>query len=132
MDDSKSNKDDSIVQSDGAVLNETEQNKAKENNEKHGRKRKRLFYGMIRRQMEFYLGDANLSKDRFINKLLATSECKYRDYALPFNKSVVSNIFSYTNIHFSRNFFDWLHFTRRYPIGYIPQIQQNQRAHYIC
>lgn len=80
MDDSGAFKDDSIVDdSDGPELTEPEK-KIKEQNERHYRKRKRLFYCMIRRQMEFYFGDANLSKDRFINKLLAVSECKYHDY----------------------------------------------------
>lgn len=40
------------------------------------RKRKKQYYNRIRHQMEFYFGDANLSKDRFINKLLAVNPCK--------------------------------------------------------
>lgn len=41
------------------------------------RKRKKHFFTRIRTQMEFYFGDANLSKDRFLNKLLAENECEY-------------------------------------------------------
>lgn len=40
------------------------------------RKRKKQYYNRIRQQMEFYFGDANLSKDRFLNKLLAVNPCK--------------------------------------------------------
>lgn len=40
------------------------------------RKRKKQYYNRIRHQMEFYFGDANLSKDRFLNKLLAVNPCK--------------------------------------------------------
>lgn len=40
------------------------------------RKRKKNFFNKIRTQMEFYFGDANLSKDRFLNKLLAENDCK--------------------------------------------------------
>lgn len=40
------------------------------------RKRKKQYFNAIRQQMEFYFGDANLSKDRFLNKLLATDPCK--------------------------------------------------------
>lgn len=42
----------------------------------HIRKRKKQYYNRIRQQMEFYFGDANLSKDRFLNKLLAVNSCK--------------------------------------------------------
>lgn len=42
-----------------------------------GRKRKKQYYNTIRKQMEFYFGDANLSKDRFLNKLIATDPCKF-------------------------------------------------------
>lgn len=43
---------------------------------KHHRKRKKQFYNAIRNQMEFYFGDANLSKDRFLKKLIAEDPCK--------------------------------------------------------
>lgn len=48
----------------------------KEEGKAHSRKRKKQYYNRIRHQMEFYFGDANLSKDRFLNKLLAINECK--------------------------------------------------------
>lgn len=40
------------------------------------RKRKKQYYNRIRQQLEFYFGDANLSKDRFLNKLLVKNPCK--------------------------------------------------------
>lgn len=40
------------------------------------RKRKKQFYNTIRNQMEFYFSDANLSKDRFLKKLIAEDPCK--------------------------------------------------------
>lgn len=44
------------------------------------RPRKKRFYHSIREQVEFYLGDVNLSKDRFFAKLLEESPCTYRIY----------------------------------------------------
>lgn len=41
-----------------------------------GRKRKKQYYKTIRQQMEFYFGDANLSKDRFLNQMIAADPCK--------------------------------------------------------
>lgn len=43
----------------------------------HVRKRKKQYYKRIRQQMEFYFGDSNLSKDRYLNKLIATNPCTY-------------------------------------------------------
>lgn len=43
---------------------------------KSDRQRKKRFYNSIRQQIEFYLGDVNLSKDRFFSKLLEESPCK--------------------------------------------------------
>lgn len=40
------------------------------------RKRKKHFYNAIRQQMEFYFGDANLSKDRFLKQLIDQDPCK--------------------------------------------------------
>lgn len=40
------------------------------------RKRKKHFYNAIRQQMEFYFGDANLSKDRFLKRLIDQDPCK--------------------------------------------------------
>lgn len=42
-----------------------------------GRKRKRHLYNAIRTQMEFYFGDANLSKDRFLRKYVEQDPCKF-------------------------------------------------------
>lgn len=38
---------------------------------KKPRKRKKQMYNEIRQQMEFYFSDANLSKDRYLKKLIA-------------------------------------------------------------
>lgn len=54
--------------------NQTDVNK--EGGKVYPRKRKKQYYNRIRHQMEFYFGDANLSKDRFLNKLLAVNPCK--------------------------------------------------------
>lgn len=43
-----------------------------------GRKRKKQYYKTIRQQMEFYFGDANLSKDRFLTKMIAADPCKLK------------------------------------------------------
>lgn len=43
----------------------------------HVRKRKKQYYKRIRQQMEFYFGDSNLSKDRYLNKLIAINPCTY-------------------------------------------------------
>lgn len=42
---------------------------------KKPRKRKKQIYNLIRLQMEFYFSDANLSKDRFLKKLIAEDPC---------------------------------------------------------
>lgn len=42
----------------------------------HHRKRKKQYFNTIRQQMEFYFSDANLTKDRFLKKLLATDPCE--------------------------------------------------------
>ena len=44
---------------------------------KKPRKRHRELYANILKQMEFYFGDANLSKDRFLAKLIAEDPCEY-------------------------------------------------------
>jgi La-related protein 7 len=41
------------------------------------RRRKKQLYKAIRKQMEFYFSDANLTKDRFLGKLIAGDPCKY-------------------------------------------------------
>lgn len=40
------------------------------------RKRKKLLYADLKKQMEFYLSDANLRKDRFFGHLMQTAKCK--------------------------------------------------------
>jgi len=40
------------------------------------RKRKKQLYTDLKKQMEFYLSDANLRKDRYFGHLMQTSQCK--------------------------------------------------------
>lgn len=40
------------------------------------KKHKKQLYGDLRKQMEFYLSDANLRKDRYFGHLMQTSQCK--------------------------------------------------------
>lgn len=41
------------------------------------RHRKKQHYLSILKQMEFYFGDANLSKDRFLGTLIKNDPCKF-------------------------------------------------------
>jgi La-related protein 7 len=41
------------------------------------RHRKKQLYNAIRKQMEFYFSDANLTKDRFLGNLISEDPCKY-------------------------------------------------------
>lgn len=41
------------------------------------KKRKKQLYADLRKQMEFYLSDANLRKDRYFGHLIQTTKCKY-------------------------------------------------------
>lgn len=41
------------------------------------KKRKKQLYVDLRKQMEFYLSDANLRKDRYFGNLMQTANCKY-------------------------------------------------------
>lgn len=43
---------------------------------KKPRKRKKQIYNVIRQQMEFYFSNANLSKDRFLKKLIEDDTSK--------------------------------------------------------
>lgn len=43
--------------------------------EKNYRKRIKHYYNAIRAQMEFYFGDANLTKDRFLKQLIDKDPC---------------------------------------------------------
>lgn len=43
--------------------------------QKSHRKRKRHHFNAIRAQMEFYFGDANLSKDRYLKQLMDKDPC---------------------------------------------------------
>lgn len=58
------------------VQSDTEANK-QSGKTQHVRKRKKQYYKRIRQQMEFYFGDSNLSKDRYLNKLIAINPCKF-------------------------------------------------------
>lgn len=40
------------------------------------RKRKKQLYTDLKQQMEFYLSDANLRKDRYFGNLMQTNQCK--------------------------------------------------------
>ncbi|XP_064555596.1 la-related protein 7 [Drosophila montana] len=51
-----------------------------------GRKRKRHLFNAIRTQMEFYFGDANLSKDRFLRRYVEQDPYVPLDIFLTFNK----------------------------------------------
>ncbi|KAH8274225.1 hypothetical protein KR018_009076, partial [Drosophila ironensis] len=51
-----------------------------------GRKRKRHLYNSIRAQMEFYFGDANLSKDRFLSRYVNQDPYVPLELFLTFNK----------------------------------------------
>lgn len=51
-----------------------------------GRKRKRHLFNSIRGQMEFYFGDANLSKDRFLRRYVEQDPYVPLDIFLTFNK----------------------------------------------
>lgn len=53
---------------------------------KHHRKRKKQYYNAIRNQMEFYFGDANLSRDRFLKKLITEDPCKYEYKCIESNR----------------------------------------------
>lgn len=41
------------------------------------RKRKKQLYADLKKQLEFYLSDANLRKDRYFGLLMQTDQCKY-------------------------------------------------------
>lgn len=49
---------------------------AKSTNKKSSRKRKKHIFNNIRQTMEFYFSDANLSKDRFLMRLIETNPGK--------------------------------------------------------
>uniref|UniRef100_A0A6V7L5J3 La-related protein 7 n=1 Tax=Bracon brevicornis TaxID=1563983 RepID=A0A6V7L5J3_9HYME len=53
---------------------------------KKPRQRKKTLHAAILKQMEFYFGDANLSKDRFINNLIQNDPWVNLDVFLKFNK----------------------------------------------
>lgn len=55
--------------------NQSEIDANEQSRKAHVRKRKKQYFNRIRQQMEFYFGDANLSKDRYLNKLLAVNPC---------------------------------------------------------
>lgn len=70
----------------------------------HVRKRKKQYYKRIRQQMEFYFGDSNLSKDRYLNKLIATNPCTYFEENASF--TLIGLCFARTKNVFFRFFLD--------------------------
>lgn len=61
----------------------------------HHRKRKKQYFSAIRQQMEFYFGDANLSKDRFLKNLIAANPCKYKYFMNDLNANTNTKIYFY-------------------------------------
>ncbi|XP_005183867.2 la-related protein 7 [Musca domestica] len=61
-------------------------NNVETGNNKSYRKRKKHYFNAIRAQMEFYFGDANLSKDRFLKQLIEKDPFVPLDTFLTFNK----------------------------------------------
>ncbi|XP_061390120.1 la-related protein 7 [Musca vetustissima] len=59
---------------------------AESGNNKSYRKRKKHYFNAIRAQMEFYFGDANLSKDRFLRQLIEKDPFVPLETFLTFNK----------------------------------------------
>lgn len=55
------------------VFTEVSDEKDKKSAARH---RKKKFYNEIRQQIEFYFGDANLSKDRFTRELIEKDPCE--------------------------------------------------------
>lgn len=49
---------------------------------KKGRHRKKQLFNSILQQMEFYFGDSNLSKDRFLSQLINRDSCRFLNYKL--------------------------------------------------
>lgn len=49
---------------------------ADEPSKEHRRKRKKLLYKSLRDLIEFYMGDVNLSKDRFMSERIHSQPCK--------------------------------------------------------
>ncbi|KAK3931541.1 La-related protein 7 [Frankliniella fusca] len=59
-----------------------------ENGKGKGRKRKKQLYKTVRDQMEFYFGDANLSKDRYLRQLVEENPYVPLEIFLKFNKII--------------------------------------------
>lgn len=53
----------------------TTENVEESGHKKSYRKRKKHYYNAIRNQMEFYFGDANLTKDRFLKQMIDKEPC---------------------------------------------------------
>ncbi|KAL5277590.1 LARP7 family protein [Megaselia abdita] len=65
---------------------EKENNEASDKDKKTVRHRKKKFYNDIRQQIEFYFGDANLAKDRFVRELIQKDPYVPLSVFLTFNK----------------------------------------------
>lgn len=72
--------------SEAADTSEQQDLKHEESPKKRVRHRKKLLYENIRKQMEFYFSDANISKDRFLGDLIKKSPFVPVEMFLKFNK----------------------------------------------
>ncbi|XP_034944207.1 la-related protein 7 [Chelonus insularis] len=71
---------DSMIETQEALVNQNEERRRKP------RLRKKALHAVIRKQMEFYFSDANLSKDRFLANLIQEDSYVDLDTFLQFNK----------------------------------------------
>ncbi|CAD7093975.1 unnamed protein product [Hermetia illucens] len=70
----------------GEVADEENTTPNKPKQSKKARQRKKSYFNAIRKQMEFYFGDANLSKDRFLRKLIEEDPYVPLSTFMTFNK----------------------------------------------